>query len=191
MLSVPILASILILGVFAVGLSFDDAEAKKTEPTIQVGDQFEIREKGTIVVASDDVFVAEGKAKSKLQLIVREVEDGIASGDARGELSFVYITNDLTGCILPDIDEQRCVLKMKNNGLLSFQYDIYGNSVLISGSFVDEAGHVWENETVVEEINLVSEKAVCSSETANTIGDQLSQSQVKCRVVLLPIESLL
>ena len=135
--SLPILASILILGVLAVGLSFDDAEAKKTQgPIFKVGGENIIKmNKGTATCTNQGESCEVKKVKAKFHLLTTEANDDTATGVARGEIR-----------ILPDIDEQR--LTLTNGGALSYEYDILGRILTMQGTFNDENNNIYEYDAV-------------------------------------------
>ena len=86
LLSLPILASILILGVFAVGLSFDNAEAKKSEGfTPQVGDEYILKGKGagTCTFGEDS---GTAKAGVRFLFLITEADETGYRGIAKSEI---------------------------------------------------------------------------------------------------------
>ena len=136
-LSGPILASILILGVLAVGLSFDDAEAKKTlGPIFKVGGENIIKmKKGTATCTNQEESCEVKKVKAKFRLLTTQANDDTATGIARGEIR-----------ILPDIDEQRLILITV--GVHSFTYDANGRIIIMSGIFIDQNNITYEYDAV-------------------------------------------
>ena len=130
--SLPILASILILGVFAVGLSFDDAEAKKTQDLFQVGDENIIKiKKGTGTCVNQEELCEVDKVKARFHLLTTEADEDESRGIARGEIR-----------ILPDIDEQR--LTLRNQGSLSYTYDTSDRILIMSGTFIDQNNIIYD-----------------------------------------------
>jgi len=137
-LSGPILASILVLGVLVIGLSFDDAEAKKTQgPIFKVGGENIIKmKKGTATCTNQEESCEVKKVKARFHLLTTgDDENGNASGIARGEIR-----------ILPDIDEQR--LTLITVGVHSFTYDANGRIIIMSGIFIDQNNNSYEYDAV-------------------------------------------
>ena len=136
--SLPILASILILGVFAVGLSFDDAEAKKSEgPIFKVGGENIIKiNKGTATCTNQEEPCEVKTLKTKFRLLTTEANDDTATGVARGEIRIVAVDVNPMGKIL------------RNQGPLSYTYDNNNRILIMSGTFIDQNNITYEYDAV-------------------------------------------
>jgi hypothetical protein len=130
-------AAVLIAGTFSLGSNAFAVES---------GDQIKIKtKKGPATCTTQgEESCGEGKAKSQFRLLTTNVKEGSASGIAQGEI-FLDWFNRTKGisCILPDIDEQRCVVKTVNNGNLSFEYGA-DNSLTITGIMTDQNGNSYD-----------------------------------------------
>ena len=139
-LSVPILASILILGVFAVGLSFDNAEAKKTQgPIFQVGEENTIKtKKGTATCTNPEESCEVKKVKARFRLLTTEANENTATDVAQGEII-------LTGNIVSDPGTG---ITLRNQGPLSYEYDVLNRILIMSGNFIDQNNNIYDYDAV-------------------------------------------
>jgi len=113
------LATILILSTFALG---NTSFAFTTE-----GDRSIIKVKGLATCDDSGEDCGQGQANGKFRLLATDEEGTLTKGVAKGTL-----------CILPDIDEQRCIFQMKNIGPIGYQYDSLERIIAMRGSFVDQ-----------------------------------------------------
>ena len=150
-LSVPILASILILGVLAVGLSFDDAEAKKTQfTTPQVGDEIEIKARGTGICTSGENSDT-AKANTRFLLLVQETEGDSFTGVAKAKIKLQ------TKC-------EGTPKQLTNAGALAFT--ALSNSINISGDLIARDGTMFKLNSAGEYLTLSNGKTTIDMDLA-------------------------
>lgn len=88
-----------------------------------------------------------GKMQAKFRLLTTD-DDEFSIGIAQGQMSIIFKSVKGITCILPDIDEQRCVVKLRNNDPLSFTYDKTNQLLEISGKFIDQNNNIYEFDAV-------------------------------------------
>ena len=134
--TILILTSILILGVLAVGLSFDNAEAKKVDilDPPQVGDEVEIKGKGTGTCTSDDDTVT-AKANARFLLLVTETNGEDFSGSGKVKIQLI------TKC-------DGAPKKLVNNGPVAHAYDGSSGILSIAGDLVDDLGNTYSLDAI-------------------------------------------
>ena len=131
------IAATLVLGTFVLG---------NTAFAVEPGDQFKIKTKKGLATCTipGEESCGEGKAKAQFRLLAINVEEGSASGDAQGQISLDFNRTKGMACILPDIDEQRCIQKMVNNGPLSFVFYPERNILEITGNVIDQNDNIYD-----------------------------------------------
>jgi hypothetical protein len=126
-LSGPILAGILVLGVLAVGLSFDDAEAKKTQfTTPKVGDEIGIKAKGTGICTSDEDS-GTVKANVRFLLQVTEADGDISNGVGKAKMKL-------------NATCEGAPRELETDGSLAFTLDNDNRILTMSGVLIDKDG---------------------------------------------------
>ena len=129
------MASILILGVFAVGLSFNDAQAKKPQEIFQVGEESTIQiNKGTGICTSQEESCEVDKVKARFHLLTTEADEDESRGIAQGE---IILAGNITS-------EPVTGITLRNMGPLSYHYDAFGRVLTMTGNFMDQNNNIYD-----------------------------------------------
>jgi len=163
--------------VFAIGLSFDDAEAKKDKGigTLEIGDEFILKGKGTgICTSGDDSGTV--KANVRFLLLVEEADGDISNGVAKAQIKLQ------TKC-------EGAPKTFENDGALAFTLDKDNGILTMSGDLKARDGTIYSLD-VIGQVNEGKKTTIDMSFVVHEIPTGITfEIPILGGVIMMPITS--